>query len=102
LEQYVTLILFAAAAGALLSTAHFVFQEQEIGPPWTYVIGVGWIQATVIAWMLYTKQDGFSVLGICIITAAIGGAILLCYLIDKAKQADRARSYVTSERLDRD
>jgi hypothetical protein len=101
LEQYLILILFAVASAGILATAHYVFREQEIVAPWTYVIGVGTIQSTLILWLLYLKVDPLIVGGVIVITAAVGGAILLCYLIDKAKRADRARPYVEAERSDR-
>lgn len=89
MEQFVTLVLFAGLPAGFLAAAHWAWQEKEIGPPWTYVIGVGTIQSTLILWLLYRRADPFIVLGVVVITAAIGGAILLCYLIDKAKRADR-------------
>jgi hypothetical protein len=100
LEQLVTLVLFAIAAGGILFGLHFALQDKEIGPPWTYVIGVGTIQITVILWMLYCGFDPLAIGGVVVITGVIGGAILLCYLIDRAKKADRAVPYGQDKRTD--
>lgn len=102
MEQIVTLLLFALAGGGFLAAAHFAFKENEIGPPWTYVIGVGTIQGILVSWLLYIRANPLIIGGVIVITVVIGGAILLCYLIDKAKQADRARPDVTRQRSDGD
>ena len=101
MEQLITLVLFAGFPAGFLAAAHFVFQDREIQPPWTYVIGVGAIQIPLILWMLYVGIDPLAILGVGVFTAFIGTSILLCYWIDHTKEGERAISYVKGGRADR-